>query len=97
MDRVLYLLTGGCVGGALIVAYFRKVDAGRISENEILAAILLGIVYAAACLFFIYSRQGKAWRAWFDESLRGGEEKALSDIRDKGKVPPPSSSWWPDL
>jgi branched-subunit amino acid ABC-type transport system permease component len=94
MNRVLYLLTGGCVGGTLIAAYFGKVAVANMNENELIAAILLSIVYAAVCVFFIYTRHGKACRAWFDERLRAGEDKVRRDIREKGKVP---SSWWPPL
>jgi hypothetical protein len=93
MNRVLYLLAGGCVGVALVAAYFGKAGAGTISENETIAAVLLATVYAVVCLFFMYARQGRTCRAWLDESLRRGEDKVRSDIRDKGKVPPP----WPPL
>jgi hypothetical protein len=89
MNRGLYLLTGGCVGVAIIAAFFGKVDTGKLSPNEILVATLLGVAYVAVCLFFLCVRQGKAWRASFDRKCADADDEVRLDIRDKGKVRQP--------
>jgi hypothetical protein len=95
MNRVLYFLTGGCVAGAIALAFFQKLDIARISSTHVIAtAVFLSVLAAATCIL-IYSRWGRRLRSRLQQKAIDEDERVRSNARTKGEVRPPNSDLGP--
>ena len=85
MDRILYFLIGGCVGGAIVFAFPEKVEVGKIGTTDLALAVSLLVGFAAACLVLIYTPWGRASRLRFETKVADEDKR----IRESGQVRPP--------
>jgi hypothetical protein len=83
MNRILYFLTGGCVAGVTALAFFQKLDIGRISSTDVVAtAVFLSILAAATCIL-IYSRWGRRLRSRLQQMAVDEDERCAATPAQK--------------
>jgi hypothetical protein len=89
MNRILYLLIGGCVAGVIALAFFQKRDIG--SSTDVVAAFVFLSVLAAATCILLFSRWGRRLNSWLQQKAVEEDERVHNDARAKGRVrtPPP--------
>jgi NhaP-type Na+/H+ or K+/H+ antiporter len=92
MNRILYLSIGGCVAGALALAFFQKQEIGRISSADVLAAVVLFSALAATTCILIYSRWGRRLRSRLEQKEIDEDDRVRTNARTKGEVRPPLGS-----
>lgn len=88
MNKLLYLLIGGAVTGALVVRLFDK-DARRpvkFDETDLAVACVCLLVIAAGLLFLTRTRLGRRWKASNDKRAHDEEDRLRTT---PGKVRPP--------
>ena len=54
MNRILYVLIGGCVAGVIALAFFQKRDI-ESSTGVVVTLVFLSVLAAATCIL-LYSR-----------------------------------------
>jgi hypothetical protein len=89
MNRILYFLIGGCVAGAIALAFFQKLDIARVSSTDVVATTVFFSVLAAATCILIYSRWGRRLRSRLQQSAVDEDERVRSNARTKGEVRTP--------
>jgi hypothetical protein len=87
MNGILYLLVGGCVAGAIALAFFQKQDIGKLGSTDVLAAAVFVAALASAACFLMYSRWGVKLR----QKEADADDRVRSNARTKGEVRPPTS------
>jgi hypothetical protein len=80
MNGILYLLVGGAVASAVVLAFLR--DVGRISSTDVAVTVLLVSALAAAA----YSRWGRRLKSWLDQKAIDEDERVRTNARTKGEV-----------
>lgn len=89
MNGILYLLIGGCVAGAIAVAFFQKQDIGKISSTDAFVATLFISALAGAAYILMYSRWGRKVRSRFERKLADADDRVRTNARTKGEVRKP--------
>jgi branched-subunit amino acid ABC-type transport system permease component len=94
MNGVLYLLTGCCVAGAIVAAFFVRVDIARVSTTDATVAFWFLLALAAAFFFLAYTRWGRMWRSRVDKKA-ADEDKRVRETVGKVRQPPFDLGSWP--
>jgi branched-subunit amino acid ABC-type transport system permease component len=87
MNGILYLLVGGCVVGAIALAFFQEQDIGKLGSTDVLVAVLFLSALASAACFLKYSRWGRKLR----QKEADADDRVRINARTKGEVRPPTS------
>jgi hypothetical protein len=87
MNRILYLLIGGCVAGVIALAFFQKRGIG--SSTDVVATFVFLSVLAAATCILLYSRWGRRLSSRIQQQAVGEDERVHSNARTKGAVRTP--------
>ena len=87
MNRILYLLIGGCVAGVTALAFFQQRNIG--SSTDVVATFVFLSVLAAATCILLYSRWGRRLSSWIQQKAVEEDERVHSNARAKGGVRTP--------
>jgi hypothetical protein len=84
MNRILYVLIGGCVAGVIALAFFQQRDIGSLTD-VVATFVFLSVLAAAACIL-LYSGWGRRLSAWIQHKAVEEDEQVHSNARTKGEV-----------
>jgi hypothetical protein len=87
MNQILYLLSGGCVAGAIALAFFQKRDIEG-STGVVVTLVFLSLLAAATCIL-LYSRWGRRLSSRIEQEAVEDDERVHSYARTKGEVRKP--------
>jgi hypothetical protein len=87
MNRILYVLIGGCVAGVIALAFFQNRDIG--SSTDVVAPFVFLSVMAAATCILLYSGWGRKLSSRIQQKAVEADERVHSNARIKGEVRTP--------
>jgi hypothetical protein len=86
MNGTLYLLVGGAIACAIVLAFLQKQDVGRIGSTDVAVIVLFVSALAAAAHFLTYSRWGRRFKSRLDQKERDEDDRVRTNARTKGEV-----------
>lgn len=92
MDRILYVLIGGCVAVAMVAAFIAKQGTRQISEMDVALTAAFIAVLAGSAFVLTQTHWGRSVHRRSKRKLNDQDAKVRANARTKGEVRRPL--WW---